>query len=114
MSQGAVEEHVTSSWWAEARAAWQRFWFTPRLPHTMAMIRIGCGLMLAYMHIIWLSQLDDFFGPHAWVDGPTSRYLHQLDASRSYLSYVSNGWFLMLHELLAIAVSLLMALVEAM
>lgn len=98
-----------AAWWRDALKAWNEFWFQPSMPHTLAVIRIFCGLMLAYVHIIWLSQIDDFFGEHAWIDGPTSRTLHRVDAVGSYLMYVSSPLIIRLHEIAAIVVSCMMA-----
>ncbi|MGN6546500.1 MAG: HTTM domain-containing protein [Aureliella sp.] len=97
-------------WIGDAARSWNEFWFAPRAPHTLAMIRILCGAMLVYVHLIWLTQANDFFGPHAWIDGATVRLLHELDYSRSYLSYISNVWIIGAHELIAMAVCAAMML----
>ena len=108
MSGGLATYGGVRGWIRDAAAAWDRFWFTARAPHALAVVRILCGAMLVYIHVIWLSQLNDFFGAHAWIDGPTTRYLHELDYSRSYLAYVSSPWLLTIHQLLAIIVCGLM------
>lgn len=68
-----------------------------------------CGAMLVYVHLIWLSQVSDFFGPHAWIDAQTLRYLHEMDYSRSYLTYISSPLVVGLHEVLAMVASGMMA-----
>ncbi|MFO1063146.1 MAG: HTTM domain-containing protein [Pirellulales bacterium] len=98
-----------ADWFGEATSAWESFWFTPRAPHTLAALRIVTGLMIAYVHLIWLSQVSAFFGPTAWVDGTTNRVLHSGDYSWSYLAYVSDTRIAAAHECLAIAVGLCMA-----
>ncbi|MCC6507695.1 MAG: HTTM domain-containing protein [Pirellulaceae bacterium] len=103
------QPHTDSSWLSETLAAWNRFWFTPSAPHTLAVIRIFCGAMLVYVHAIWLSQANDFFGPDAWIDATTARELHEFDYIASYLMFVSNPWLISLHQLLAMSVCLLMA-----
>lgn len=108
MSSLPVGSGGVRGWIAEAAHAWDRFWFDARAPHTLAVIRICCGAMLVYVHAIWLSQLNDFFGPDAWIDGPTMRAIHQLDYSRSYLTAISSPGLLAVHEVLAIAVCGLM------
>ena len=105
MSEGGVR-----GWITEAARGWDRFWFTARLPHTLALIRILCGAMLVYVHAIWLSQLNDFFGPEAWIDGDTMRYIHEMDYSRSYLTYISSPLVLLIHQWLIIAVCLMMTI----
>lgn len=109
MSGAPVESGGVRGWLVETTLAWDRFWFAPRGPQTLAVVRILCGAMLAYVHLIWLTQLNDFFGPDAWIDGATVRAIHELDYSRSYLTYVTSPWFLTLHQLLAIAAGCLMA-----
>lgn len=88
-------------WLREWNRAWDEFWFAPRAPHTLAIIRILCGAMLVYVHAIWLSQSNDFFGEDAWVDQATIRLLHESDFSRSYLNYLSSGWLVAAHQVLA-------------
>lgn len=103
--------HPSSLWqWVtDASRAWDLFWYHPRAPHTLAVIRIATGLMIAYMHGIWLSQVSYFFGPTAWVDGATNRALHAGDYCWSYLAYTSNVTLISGHEIVAIVAGLAMA-----
>ncbi len=95
--------------WMEAwGASWDRFWFTAREPHTLAAIRIACGAMLAYVHLIWASVLSDFMGVNAWMSAELVRSLHGEDWAWSWLWYTENPVWLGLHQLLAIAVSVMM------
>ncbi len=97
------------SWIAEATESWNRFWFTPCLPHALAVIRIFCGFMLVYVHAIWLSMVGDFFGPDAWIDTETSRHLHQYDYIASYLMFVTSPTLVTLHQVVAMIASAMMA-----
>lgn len=97
-------------WLSEWGRGWDDFWFAPRAPHAMAIIRILCGGMLVYVHAIWLSQANDFFGDDAWIDQSTIRYLHQGDFSRSYLNYVSSPWLIAAHQILAMLAAAAMML----
>ena len=47
---------------------WQRFWFLPRDPATLCVIRICVGLLLLYTHAVWTLDWDGFFGPAGWLD----------------------------------------------
>lgn len=47
---------------------WSRFWFTPSDPTTIAFVRICTGLILVYVYSLSIHNVDDFIGPHAWVD----------------------------------------------
>lgn len=107
-------EHGLGSWatrfgncWL---AGWNQFWFTPRSPETLAVIRICCGAMMVYIHCIWLSLLTDFMGASAWIDGPTIRELHRQDWGWSWLYGVESPLLLICHQLIAIVASLCMAL----
>jgi hypothetical protein len=52
---------------AAAVAGWNRFWFTPQDPATLALIRILAGVMLLYTHAIWSLDLAGFFGQPGWL-----------------------------------------------
>ncbi len=41
---------------------WNQFWFTPRDPATLGVIRICTGLMLFYTHLVWSKDLLGFLG----------------------------------------------------
>lgn len=49
------------TWWKEAVSGWNRFWFTPRLPQTLAVIRIGAGAMIFYTLLVWTREFSGFF-----------------------------------------------------
>ena len=91
-------------------SAWDRFWFTPQMPNTISLIRIGTGAMLLYTHLVLASDLMSFLGDDAWINNETSRQLHDgafgtSDWSRSYLWYISNPLLLWVHHGLTIAVA---------
>lgn len=46
---------------------WDRFWFSPADPHTLAMMRILAGAMLFYTHFVWALDLEAFLGPTSWT-----------------------------------------------
>ncbi|MEZ6137272.1 MAG: HTTM domain-containing protein [Pirellulaceae bacterium] len=98
----------SAGWLRSWAIAWDRFWFTPARPHTLALMRILCGAMLTYVHVIWASQLTDFMGPHAWLDSETVRSLHQRDWGWSWLFYTDSRLILGLHQTVAIVAGLMM------
>src|SRR5437868_12525759 len=49
-------------------AAWDRFWFTPADPKLLGMIRISCGLIVLYVHLVYSFNLQAIFGANGWVD----------------------------------------------
>jgi hypothetical protein len=81
---------ATKSWFSDALRAWDRFWFTPAQPHTLAVMRIFGGLMLFYTHLVWGLKLDAFLGPHAFVDNETALKLQSGWYSWSYLWYIDS------------------------
>lgn len=77
-------------WFREVIDAWDRFWFTPAQPHTLAMIRIFGGAMMFYTHLVWSLDLMSFVGPNSWVTTDLSRRLHEGTYAWSYLWYVDS------------------------
>lgn len=89
--------------------AWEAFWFPQRTPETLAWMRLLCGVMIAYMHLIWLLDLDAFLGPNAWVDRATMLELRGETYAWTYLWYIDSLPFLYLHEIVALLAGLAMA-----
>jgi hypothetical protein len=100
----------TKRWATESIDGWDRFWFTPRLPHTLGLIRIATGLMLVYSQLVLALRLSDFLGDTAWINNATIAALHggdfaPADAARSYLWHLSSPAALWVHHLFTILVS---------
>jgi|TARA_B110000495_G_scaffold200190_1_gene214939 hypothetical protein len=90
--------------------AWDRFWFTPRLPHTLSVLRIITGVMLLYSHVVLATDLTSFLGETAWVNNETSRQLHDgafgfSDFGRTYLWYISSPTLIWVHHIFTISVT---------
>ncbi|MGI9474490.1 MAG: HTTM domain-containing protein [Rubripirellula sp.] len=97
-------------WFASYIEAWDNFWFTPRLPHTLAVIRIIAGVMLLYSHLVLATDLSSFLGDHAWINNETSRQLHDgsfgfNDLGRTYLWYISSPTLIWIHHLVTMLVT---------
>jgi hypothetical protein len=92
----------------------QAFFFEPSLPHTLAAIRIATGLMIAYIHLIWMRDLASFLGPNALIDNATWRAIHfngsSMDYKWTYLAYTESMTFAWCHEIVAMFAGLLLAL----
>lgn len=102
-------------WFRDSIESWDRFWFTPRQPHTLGVIRIATGAMLLYTHLVLASDLSAFLGPDAWIDNATARSLHDgtfgpADAGWSYLWLIDSTAGLWLHQIFAIGVTLCLML----
>ncbi|MBI2477130.1 MAG: hypothetical protein HYV60_00255 [Planctomycetia bacterium] len=78
------------SWCAEIIAGWNRFWFTPSDPHTLALLRILAGAMLLYTHLVWAKDLIAFLGPHSWIPREASMELHRGTYAWSHLWYIDS------------------------
>ncbi len=90
--------------------AWDQFWFAPRTPQTLAVIRIATGLMMLYSHLVIATDLFAFLGDDAWINNQTIAAIHNgdyspPDAARSYLWHFSNPLLLWGHHLFTIAVT---------
>jgi hypothetical protein len=101
---------ASRGWLDGYREAWDSFWFTPRLPHTLAFLRVVTGVMMLYSHLVLASDLESFLGEHAWIDNQTARGLHAgafgfSDLGRSYLWHLSSPVWLWLHHVLTLIVT---------
>ncbi|MGL4552541.1 MAG: hypothetical protein ACRC33_15315 [Gemmataceae bacterium] len=54
---------------------WDRFWFTPMDPTTLACIRILGGLLTLYVHVCYCWDLLGYVGPKAWIDKDLALYV---------------------------------------
>jgi hypothetical protein len=84
----------TTAWLRSAADGWDRFWFTPALPHTLALVRILGGAMLLYTHAVWTIELNSFLGRESWLTSDTAALLNQGPGGRnfawSYWYYVDS------------------------
>ncbi|MDA1052756.1 MAG: HTTM domain-containing protein [Planctomycetota bacterium] len=78
------------SWLSEIVSGWNRFWFTPSDPHTLALLRILAGAMLFYTHLVWSKNLVAFLGPHSWILREASMELHRGTHAWSHLWYIDS------------------------
>lgn len=108
-----VVEDATD-WLRGAWDGWNRFWFQPEQPHTLALVRICGGAMLLYTHLVWLLNSEMFLGRTAWIDAPTAALLNTTVDGRShawsYLYYVESPVLLGLLNLAAVVVFFLLTI----
>lgn len=74
----ALWNFVVHTWRAFLRG-WDRFWFGPQDPTTLAVIRILTGTILFYIHATCVFRVLDFIGPQAWVDAQATAALRHAD-----------------------------------
>jgi uncharacterized membrane protein YphA (DoxX/SURF4 family) len=95
-------------------AAWDRFWFTPRIPHLMGVLRILTGCMLLYSHLVLFSDLDSFIGTNAWISNEVVSDLHDgtlsgPDATWSYLRSLDSPVLIGMHHFVTIIITAMFA-----
>jgi len=61
---------------ADAEPGWlevfNRFWFAPADPTPLGLIRICTGIIVLYMHLVYSTGLQPYFGKNAWMDLKTA------------------------------------------
>ena len=51
----------------DAVKSWNRFWFHPASPTPLGLVRICCGVLVLYTHLLFCYDLQELFGASAWV-----------------------------------------------
>ena len=100
-------------WIVSGLRGWDRFWFQPELPHTLAILRIATGAMLLYTHLVLATDLESFLGPNAWVNGQLAREIHDgtygpPESVWSYLWSMDSMGLLWIHQGIAIVLAICM------
>lgn len=97
-------------WIADIGDAWDRFWFRPAFPQTLAVIRILAGWMLFYTHLIWTLELQAFLGPNSWISSEASRSMAEMQGAWTwtYLWYIKSPMLLWLQHGASLVVFLLL------
>jgi hypothetical protein len=101
-------------WLSAAAGGWDRFWFTPARPHTLALIRILGGAMLLYTHAVWSLELVDFLGEKSWLTSETvgllNRGPNEANFAWSYLYWIQSPAALWAVHLAALVVFTMLTL----
>lgn len=93
-----------SDWGKSVVEAWDRFWFTPAQPHTLALLRILSGGMLFYTFAVWSLDLESFLGADSWINNDTAKTLQSGGYAWSYLWHVDSPGLLWTLHLIALAI----------
>lgn len=89
---------------------WNRFWFTPREPWTLAVLRLLVGLLATYALITFTPDLVDWFQADGLLTVETvERYRDINRTSFSYLEYLPTRGELLGVHFVGIAITLLFA-----
>lgn len=76
----------------EVERSWDAFWFAPADPTLLGLIRICTGAMLLYTHAVWGLQLEEFFGPHAWLSRELVETMQRDQWAWSFWWHIPPGW----------------------
>lgn len=111
---GAALASSVRDWWRDGTGSWNAFWFTPRDPTTLGLMRIATGAMLFYAHLVLAIDLTAFLGEAAWIDNETARSLHDgsygdPDWGRSYLWHIDRPLGIWIHHGFTMLVTLAFA-----
>ena len=77
--------------------AWDRFWFRPSDPYSLAVLRLLVGGMLFYSHLVWGIDLQAFFGSAGWNNAGLVQALQNDSFAWSFWWYVPDSWLLPVH-----------------
>ena len=80
--------------WADA---WNRFWFTPRKPLTLALMRILVGSIVFYTHLVWTLELSTFFGDQGLLPSEYRRVLFGNAFGWSHLDWFPSSALMAVH-----------------
>jgi HTTM domain len=81
------------TWRRDLAAGWNRFWFAPQDPTTVAAIRIGVGLVLLYIHLASTPALLDQIGPKAWIDAKAIEQVKGMSSPADWQRHLADHWW---------------------
>jgi len=102
----------TRGYVSETWQAWNRFWFAPKDPATLSLIRLLAGSLLFYTHLVWSLDLQAFLGPEGWLPVDYLRenvqIMHESGQSQwsvwSLFFWIQTPWLLWCVHLFALLV----------
>ncbi len=78
--------------WRRLVRDWNAFWFTPRDPTMLGVMRILCGAICFYSLFMYSFTLQDFLGPNAWLDRAAAQEALEIQPWQAFpLSGQENG-----------------------
>jgi hypothetical protein len=70
--------------------SWDKFWFAPADPTRLGFMRIICGMVVLFIHVVYTQDLQEFMGKNAWID-LTSINEHRLEQPWLVMSWDWNA-----------------------
>jgi len=89
-SFGSIADYFSS-----CGKAWNRFWFTPRDPFVLGIMRVLVGLIVFYTHLVWTLELSTFLGADGLLPTEYRQLLFGNSFAWSHLDLASTSSFLM-------------------
>lgn len=81
-----------SGYWSQWAELWNRFWFTPRDPALLGLLRVLVGGMIFYTHLVYTLELTTFFGGDQALLPTSYRSTHSFGMFQwSHLDWISDG-----------------------
>lgn len=71
-------------------AAWCRFWFEPRDPFGLHIVRLATGLLFLAWLLPFVGQVESFFGLDGWFDA--TAYVEASKMTEDQRPYASTSW----------------------
>lgn len=105
----SIAAQYLKDFWQGASNGWNRFWFTPAAPHTLAVMRIATGLMIFYVHLVWSLDFFDFFGPDARITIEFARLFNDSPFAWSHFFWAFPPWALITIHGLGLVILLMFA-----
>jgi hypothetical protein len=84
--------------------AWNSFWFRPRLPETLGLIRIFVGSVVLYTHLVWTVELSTFLGSDGLLTSEYRQLLFGSSLAWSHLDWFPSPLALMVVHVLGLIV----------
>lgn len=70
--------------------AWNRFWFRPKDPAVLSLMRIFVGSIVFYCHLVWTLELSTFLGPEGLLPQEYRELLFGSSFAWSHLDWFSS------------------------
>ncbi len=83
----AVSEYIRWSY-RTTIDGWNQFWFTPRSPYWLGVLRVLAGIMVLYTHLVWTLDFEGFLGVDRRI---ASEIAAEMNPSMWYWSHFD--WF---------------------
>jgi len=95
----ALVGRSATEWWQ----AWNAFWFTPRSPYWLGVLRILAGGMALYTHLVWTIDFSIFLGSERMIGPEIAPQMNPTNWHWTHFDWVGSDQVLWLLHGLALA-----------